>query len=169
MIVEALNDYSAFLFQFAPYTDNITQTSDRSCLISYFDYSQFIYAIALGINQSTYDIFFVGEMIDLDKQIPLENRTFVGILSYTGSLTTIDCDTFYGTTQFIPGTFVHQEHLVMVTDSIGSVAYDSSEIYDPSTGTWNPSARLSLTRASHTTTMLNSGKVLVTGGEKIGS
>ncbi|CAF0988485.1 unnamed protein product [Adineta steineri] len=129
LIVEALNDYSAFLFQFEPYTDNITQTSDRSCLISYFDYSQFIYTIALGINQSTYDIFFVGEMIDLDKQTPLENRTFVGILSYTGSLTTIDCDTFYGTTQFIPGTFVHQEHLVMVTDSIGSVAYGFSDLF----------------------------------------
>ncbi|CAF0836941.1 unnamed protein product [Adineta steineri] len=129
MIVEVLNDYSAFLFQFAPYTDNITQTSDRSCLISYFDYSQFIYAVALGIHQSTYDIFFVGEMIDLDKQIPLENRTFVGILSYTGSLTTIDCDTFYGTTQFIPGTFVHQEHLVMVTDSIGSVVYGFSDLF----------------------------------------
>ncbi|CAF4205264.1 unnamed protein product, partial [Adineta steineri] len=59
---------------------------------------------------------------------------------------------------------------ILATAGYGYTGYlDSSEIYDPSTGTWNPSARLSLTRASHTTTMLNSGKVLVTGGEKIGS
>ncbi|CAF4450115.1 unnamed protein product, partial [Rotaria magnacalcarata] len=42
---------------------------------------------------------------------------------------------------------------------------DSSEIYDPSMGQWNPSANLATTRSYHTATMLTSGKVLVTGGE----
>ncbi|CAF3281618.1 unnamed protein product [Rotaria sp. Silwood2] len=59
---------------------------------------------------------------------------------------------------------------VLATAGYGYTGYlDSSEIYDPSTGKWNPSASLSITRASHTATMLNSGKVLVTGGEKFGS
>ncbi|CAF4959707.1 unnamed protein product, partial [Rotaria magnacalcarata] len=42
---------------------------------------------------------------------------------------------------------------------------DSSEIYDPSTGQWDRSAKLATTRSYHTATMLTSGKVIVTGGE----
>ncbi|CAF1405986.1 unnamed protein product [Adineta steineri] len=130
MIVEALNDYTEFLIQFAPYTDNTTQTDDRSCSIEYDNESQFVYTIALGKNQSTYDIFFVGEMIGFEKQTPLVNRTFVGVLSYEGSLTTIDCDNgFYFYMQFIPEAFAHQEHLVMVTDLIGSIAYGFSDLF----------------------------------------
>ncbi len=92
MIVEAQNDFTEFLIQFAPYTDNITQSSQKSCSIEYDDSSQFVYAVALGKNQSIYNIFFVGEMVGLNDDDLLVNRTFVGVLSYTGSLTTIDCD-----------------------------------------------------------------------------
>ncbi|CAF4168720.1 unnamed protein product, partial [Adineta steineri] len=130
MIVEAQNDYTEFLIQFAPYTDNITEANDRSCSIEYNDDSQFVYAVALGKNQSTYNIFFFGEMIGLDKQNALVNRTFVGILSYTGSPSSIDCDNdFTFTIQFIPGAFAHQEHIVMVTDLIGSIAYGFSDLF----------------------------------------
>ena len=55
---------------------------------------------------------------------------------------------------------------VLATGGYGNTrSWDSSEIYDPSTGKWNPSARLSRARVYHTATLLNSGKVLVTGGE----
>ncbi|CAF4165329.1 unnamed protein product, partial [Adineta steineri] len=130
MIVEAQNDYTEFLIQFAPYIDHITDANDRSCSIEYNDDSQFVYAVALGKNQSTYNIFFFGEMIGLDKQNALANRTFVGILSYTGSLNSIDCDNdFTFTIQFIPGAFAHQEHIVMVTDLFGSIAYGFSDLF----------------------------------------
>ncbi|CAF1125324.1 unnamed protein product [Rotaria sordida] len=47
MIVEAQNDLTQFLIQLAPYTDNITQTSARSCSIEYDDSLPFVYTVAL--------------------------------------------------------------------------------------------------------------------------
>jgi hypothetical protein len=130
MIVEAQNDYTEFLIQFAPYTDNIVQTSQQSCAIEYYDLSQFIYAVALGKNQSIYSIFFVGEMVDLDENDLLVNRTFVGVLNYTGSLTTIDCDNgFTYIIEFVQSAFAHQERLVMITDPLGLVAYGFSDLF----------------------------------------
>ncbi len=46
---------------------------------------------------------------------------------------------------------------------------DSSEIYDPLMGKWYPTANLATTRSAHTTTLLKSGKVFVTGGEQLGN
>src|SRR5690349_2458197 len=80
MIVATQNDLTGFLVQFAPYTDNITESDDRSCFVDYTDSSQFVYTVAVGKNQSEYNIFFVGEMIDLDENDPVANRTFVGVL-----------------------------------------------------------------------------------------
>ncbi|CAF4202561.1 unnamed protein product [Rotaria sordida] len=48
MIVEAQNDLTQFLIQLAPYTDNITQTSARSCSIEYDDSLPFVYTVALA-------------------------------------------------------------------------------------------------------------------------
>ncbi len=128
MIVEAQNDYSLFLVQFPPYTDNITQTSQDSCLIQYDDTSWYIYTVAVGKKQSTYYFFFVGEMINLDKDTSLPNRTFVGILDYTGSLVSIVCDNnFYYYIQYIDMSFPHQERLVMTTDLFGLFAYGFSK------------------------------------------
>jgi len=128
MMVEAQNDLTEFLIQFGPYTDNTTQTDQQSCLIEYDDPSQYVYTVALGQNQSRY-FFFVGEMVDLDEDQDLINRTFVGVLNYTGSLTNIDCDGFTSSTQFVPTGFAHQEHLVMVTDPLGLVAYGFSDLF----------------------------------------
>jgi hypothetical protein len=130
MIVEAQNDDTTFLVQFAPFTDNITETDNRSCYFDYNDPSWYVYAVALGKNQSTYNVFFVGEMVDLDED-DQPNRTFVSILSYTGSNTTIDCYafTYPSETQFVNGSFPHQEHLVMVTDPLGLVAYGFSNLF----------------------------------------
>ena len=116
MIVEAQNDYSDFLVQFAPYTDDFNKGIFRTCSVKYQNASQYIYTVALGKNQSTYNVFFVGEIIDLDEDAQLVNRTFVGILSYNGSNNTIDCNNFSYTIQYVPIPLAHQEHLVMVTD-----------------------------------------------------
>jgi hypothetical protein len=130
MIVEAQNDFTEILVQFAPYTDNVTQGDENGCVIEYDDSSQYIYAVALGKNQSIYNFFFVGEMVGLDEDDYLPNRTFIGYVNYTGSLTILDFENgFYGDTQFVPIAFPHQEHLVMVTDPLGLVAYGFSDLF----------------------------------------
>ena len=130
MIVAAQNDLTRFLIQFAPYTDNITQSNERGCFVDYTDSSQFVYTVALGKNQSEYNIFFVGEMINLNESDKVVNRTFVGVISYTGSNTIIDCDNgFTIATQYVESAFPHQEHLVMVSDPLSLVAYGFSNLF----------------------------------------
>ncbi|CAF2712645.1 unnamed protein product [Rotaria sp. Silwood2] len=126
MIVEAQNDLSLFNIQLAPYTDDITQSDSRHCYIEYDDPSQYVYAVALGKNPSTFSFFFVGEMTGLEEDDELANRTFVGFLNYTGSPLTIDCE-FNLIIKYVEIRFVHQEHLVMTTDALGLVAYGFSD------------------------------------------
>jgi hypothetical protein len=44
----------------------------------------------------------------------------------------------------------------------------SAELYDPSTNAWIAAASMSLARSGHTATMLQSGRVLVAGGQGSG-
>jgi hypothetical protein len=141
MIVEALNEFTQFNIQFGPYTDNTTQNDDRWCSFQYddsfsldsIDYddssSWYIYAVALGKQQSNYNVFFVGEMLNINDDGPAANRTFVGVLTYTGSNTTIDCDNFIYAGAYVEDAYPHQEHLVMVTDPLGLVAYGFSNLF----------------------------------------
>jgi hypothetical protein len=45
---------------------------------------------------------------------------------------------------------------------------NSTEMYDPLTGTWTPNPPLAVKRGSHTATLLPNGKVLITGGRTNG-
>ena len=46
----------------------------------------------------------------------------------------------------------------------GAAALNTTELYDPNTGTWSVASPMSQPRYRHKTTLLGSGKVLVTGG-----
>lgn len=128
MIVQADNDLTEFLVQFSPYTDDVENSTNRRCSIEYDSVSHYIYTVALGKNQSTYSVFFVGEIIDLNEYELEVNRTFVGVLNYTGSLDTIDCSDFTFKIRLVENAFAHQEHLVMATDPLGLVAYGFSNL-----------------------------------------
>jgi hypothetical protein len=126
MIVEAQNDYNQFQIQFSPFTDNLKQTNQLSCSINYDSTSLFVYTVALGRNQTSFYFYFVGEVISTDDMDDLvANRTFIGLLKYTGN-STINCQHFEYQIQYITTSYIHQEHLVLTTDSNGAVAYGYS-------------------------------------------
>jgi hypothetical protein len=50
-------------------------------------------------------------------------------------------------------------------DLSASVSLQSAELYDPDTGTWSPAGFMSSPRSYHTTTVLSTGKILITGGK----
>ena len=129
MIAQADNLYSIFVVQFAPYADNLTQTSQRACPVAYKYSSWFVYTVALGKHQSKYRLFFVGEWAGEDAIAQLKYRTFVGALTYTGSHTDINCDNFSYSVKYVRKRFPHQEYLVMFTNPQGSIAYGYSNLF----------------------------------------
>ncbi|MFL5356362.1 kelch repeat-containing protein [Archangium sp.] len=54
--------------------------------------------------------------------------------------------------------------LVAAGVHMGMGLLDTSELYDPATGTWAPPSQMAMRRMDHTATLLPSGKVLVAGG-----
>ena len=54
--------------------------------------------------------------------------------------------------------------LVPATNNTSHIFLESAEIFDPLTGIWTPAASMSLNRARHTDTLLDDGRVLITGG-----
>jgi WD40 repeat protein len=78
----------------------------------------------------------------------------------TGSLT--DARELHTATLLTQGA---QNGEVLVTGGFGVKGFlDSTELYDPSTGTWSPSGSLVNAVDAQTATLLNNGKVLIAGG-----
>lgn len=48
--------------------------------------------------------------------------------------------------------------------SLSATYYSSAEVYDPVAGTWSATGSMSVARATHTLTLLTTGRVLVVGG-----
>lgn len=64
-------------------------------------------------------------------------------------------------------TWLQASGKVLVTGGytgLGGAPQASAELYDAATGTWSLAAPMSIPRANHTATVLDSGKVLVVGG-----
>ncbi|CAF0817948.1 unnamed protein product [Didymodactylos carnosus] len=132
LIVEALNDYQQFYIQFAPYSSNVVQSTNLFCAIDFNASSQYIYAVAIGKNQSSSQLyfFFVGELTNIEEDEYL-NRTFVGMLSYTDNITlsnatVVDCDQFQYDVNYITSPHPHQEYLTLAVDPLGLAAYGFS-------------------------------------------
>jgi len=99
----------------------------------------------------------------INNSAELYNPT-TGTWSYTGSPST---GRVSHTATLLPnGQVLVAGGLYYVPDNnmVRTTYLDSAEIYDPATGSWSGTAKLSGTRHSHAAVLLHSGKVLVFGG-----
>ena len=132
MVVGAFNDQKVFSIAFVNFTGDPGNYFLDGCDVKYKNDSHYVYTVALGKNQSTYNFFFVGEVTNLDDDRSIANRTFIGMISYHGSLDATDCEdkgSRHWDIQYVSDPYEHQEHLVMVTDPLGSVAYVFSHLF----------------------------------------
>ncbi|PYS29126.1 MAG: hypothetical protein DMF75_17780, partial [Acidobacteria bacterium] len=76
----------------------------------------------------------------------------------------------FGTGREPPGSFgstatlLPSGKVLVAGGTEGDSPFNSAELYDPATGTWSITGRLTTERQNHTATLLPNGKVLVVGG-----
>src|SRR5262249_25153274 len=65
----------------------------------------------------------------------------------------------------LPSTIVLPNDKVLISGGYGLFNIETTDLWDPVTGMKTAGARMSLTRAGHTSTLLHNGKVLIFGGK----
>jgi hypothetical protein len=112
-------------------------------------------------------------LIGLASVVPLAivawliSRIFIDdIEGSPGAVSTMGTARWKHTATLLPnGKVLIVGGLSRVANALMPVSLSSTEIYDPSSNSWSPSGVLAVARASHTATLLPSGKVLVVGGQ----
>jgi len=82
-----------------------------------------------------------------------------GTFSPTGSMTTLRMPDSYTATLLQDGRV-----LIVGGQSYGTATLATSELYDPTTGTFRPTGSMATARGAHTATLLYDGRVLIEGG-----
>ncbi len=96
-------------------------------------------------------ILSTAELYDPDK----------GKFSYTGSMS----QSRFGHAATLLTTGPHANQVLIIGGRTeNNVSLQSTEIYDPETGTFSPGPEMKIDRYRHTATLLTDGRILITGG-----
>lgn len=102
------------------------------------------------------------------------NIAYISILCAYNNLATFTANNPMGTARYSHSATLLTNGTVLVAGGANlgagkvsnnqALSINNSEVYDPVTGTWAPTAGLTWARYNHTATLLPNGKVLVSGG-----
>lgn len=99
-----------------------------------------------------------------DPQSPIESTTsFIGSV-YIPEHLLFSFTTSMNVARWVFSAILLNDGKVLVAGGNGVGAPDTTELYDPSTGTWSATGNLNFKRDNYSAVLLNNGKVLLTGG-----